>query len=164
MYEIPGINGDILEKIVDFCYQQRIAIDEDAEDIDALLIAASYLQVPKLEVKCIEYYKNKMNASNCLVIWALAEQYHVAALQKWSESFIARQIKEVVKGAEFLELSEKQLETILKSDQLNVDHEEDVFNALKKWTRFDMQKRKNSFEMLFNNIRLQHCNESVSYP
>lgn len=163
MQKIPAISGDILEKVVDFCYQQKFVINDDAEDIDALLIAASYLQMPKLVAKCIDYFKETMNASNCLVIWTLAEQYQVAALKKWSEAFIVRKFKEVAKSAEFLELNDIQLDTILNSSELNVEHEEDVFNAIMNWTRFDVQKRSKSFEMLFSNVRLQHVRESVSW-
>lgn len=159
-YQIPGISGDILERIIDYCYQRTIDIEED--NADALLIAASYLQIPELEARCIQYHKNSLTPSNCLGIWAFAEQYVWKELKRSAEAFIFRNIKDVVKCEEFMHLSSADFEIILKSNYLNFDREEDVFNALIQWIRFDTGKRKDCFGKLFQCIRLQHLERSVS--
>lgn len=160
VYSIPGISGDILERVIEFCYHNTIDINED--NVDWLLAAASYLQVPDLEVRCIQYYRSCMRASNCLGIWAVAEKYASEELKRKAQAFVFRNIKEVVKCEEFMQLSTAQLDIILKSDDLNIDREADVFNALVQWVNFNVEERKNSFETLFQHIRLQHIEESVS--
>lgn len=160
--EIDDIDGDILKTIVYFCYKPNAIIDEGIVDVDAVVIAAANLRIPILEGQCIRYYKNIMRPSNCLGIWTFAKQFNVVNLAKWSEAFIHRKFKDVAMTEGFLQLTEKQLDLILKSSQLNVNHEEDVFNALIRWINHDRKKRKVSFKRLFANIRLNHVQKKVS--
>lgn len=156
---VPGISGDILERVVDSCYQLPIDIDE--ENVFALLAAASSLQIPELEVQCIQYYKSIMRPSNCLGIWAIAEQFGMEIFKRSAEVFIFRNIKDVLKYEEFMQLSSAQLAVILKCNELNFDREEDVFDALIQWIRFDAGERRKHFEKLLKNVRLEHMEKSV---
>lgn len=74
-----------------------------------------------------------------------------------------RNFKRLINCDELLLLESSQLNAILKSDNLNIDTEEDVFDALMKWIRFDINSRKDSFIMHIENIRLQHVNKSVGF-
>lgn len=91
----PAISGNVLKKIVEYCYEEVIDIDEDNAEV--LLIAAALLQIRPLEALCISHYKDKMTASNCLSIWEFAEQYLLAALEKSAAAFAFRNFKDVIK-------------------------------------------------------------------
>lgn len=158
-YEIPDISGDLLEQIVEFCYHRLIDIDETA--VHAIFNAATYLQIPQLQERCIKYYMSIIRASNCLSIGVLAEKYFLVDLMKSTTTFIFRNFKEVVKCEEFLQLGAVQLGDILKGDNLKITNEEDVFNALTKWVRFDVAVRKGYFKELLEHVRLLHLKKSV---
>lgn len=158
-FKIPGIDGATLAVVVDFCYR---VIRVDGSNVETLLIAASYLQVTGLEAQCIKYYKSKISLYTCLSIWAFAEKYLIVDLQKLVSSFMFRNFKEIVWVEEFLQLDCGQLQAILKSDHLKIDDEEEVFDALLYWVRFDVDNRRDAFISLLHNIRLQHVGETVS--
>lgn len=159
VYKIPEMNGDILQQVIDYCYQDDIIITED--NVDAVFMAASYLQMGALETKCIEFYKGMMRVSNCLGIWNICEQYVLDDLKAVTLSFACRYFKEVVESEEFMFLSKIQMEDILKRDDLRMDSEEDVFNVLVKWIRFDLEQRKGFFKTLLEHIRFRHVKKSV---
>lgn len=159
-FSIPEIDGDVLKVVVEFCYHGVIEVDDI--NVEPLLIAASYLQIRSLETHCIQHYKRQIKVSNCLSIWTLAEKYFFIDLEKAASSFVFRKFREVLTCVEFLRLDSNQLSTILKSDNLKVDCEEQVFYALMAWIRFDKVNRKVAFKTLVENIRLHHVKESVS--
>lgn len=158
--KIPGVSGDTLKYAVDFCYQQEINIDE--HNVHDFLIIASFLQIPRLEVSCIKSYKSILKPTNCFKIWSIADQYAVIDLMRYAEAFVFRRFEEIAETPDFLKLSGHQLGVILKSNDLNVSSEEDVFNALMRWVRHDANQRKLAFKSLFNNIRLQFIKDTVS--
>lgn len=159
-FRIPGIDGIVLEAVVKFCYNGVTDVNED--NVEALLMAALYLQMETLQTLCVNYYRSKIQVSNCLRAWALGQQYFFIDLEKSAASFAFRNFKKVIKCEEFLCLDSSQLISILRSDNLKIDAEEEVFDALMEWIRFDKQARRSLFMKLLENIRLQHVNESVS--
>lgn len=63
--EIHDINSDALQQIVDFAYSSQITLSP--QNIQALLHAASVLQIDNLEFACCQYMKDKIMAHhNCL--------------------------------------------------------------------------------------------------
>lgn len=159
-FNIPGIDGDILKNVVEFCYHKVINVND--VNVEPLLIAASYLQIQSLEVNCIEYYKKQMKVSNCLGIWTFADKYLLIDLEKAALSFVFRNFNEVARCKEFLQLTQNQINVILKSDSLKVNCEEQVFDALMEWIRSDKENRRVAFKTLFENIRFHLAKESVS--
>lgn len=158
-YNIPEISGDILEKIIAFCYHQSIDVTEN--NVTSLLSASSYLEIRRLEVRCIQFFKNTIRVFNCLDVWASGQHFKLVELTRIAEDFIFRNIKEIVKINGFLHLSSVQLEIILNSNALNFDREEDAFNALIQWIRYDTSNRKGHLSKLVQCIRWNHVNEQV---
>lgn len=61
---------------------------------------------------------------------------------------------QVCKNQEFYQLSAEQLAQLLKSDDLNVPTEEDVFHALMSWIQYDFDAREKHIPELLGLIRL----------
>lgn len=160
VFKVPVGTGDILEQVVDFCYRNQIDINDD--NVDALLMVASYLQITELETKCAEFLKDTMRPTNCLGIWKMAEHYALNDLKGEAVDFTSRHITDVIECDEFNLLSSAQLLEILKSDVLKVNAEEELLQALVRWIRYDEEERRGSFKMLVDHIRFQHVKKSVS--
>lgn len=158
MYDVPYIAGATLKRVVEFLYQR--VIDFNDANVDEFFSAASFLQIPDLQARCIKFYKTMLRADNCLGIWEFADKCS-PELKKLAADFTYRNFKDVVHCEEFTQLSSDHLREILESDQLQVDTEEEVFHALMGWIRFDA-KRKSCFQSLFKTVRLQYINITVS--
>lgn len=160
VFEIPGVNGSILEMVVEYCYKHEIDINRD--NVDAILIAASFLQMPELEATCIQFYKQIMKPSNCLGIWEIAEQYALQDLKHFSREFTVRHFGKVADCQEFAYIRSNRLGNLLRMDDLKINGEEEVFRVLMRWIDFDTEQRKASFQTLIEHVRIQHVRESVS--
>lgn len=160
VFKVPVGTGDVLERVVDFCYQNEIDINDS--NVDDLLMVASYLQITELEDKCAEFLKSTMRATNCLGIWKIAEHYALNDLKSEAIQYTSRHITDVIECDEFNLVSSVQLVEILTSDVLKVNAEEELFKAFVRWIRYDKEERKDSFRMLVEHIRFQHVKKSVS--
>lgn len=161
-FKIPGLNSDILEQVLAFCYQQTIDINENTAD--ALLAAASFLQITELLKHCTKYYELILRPSNSLGIWKIAEQYEVGVLKKLAKEFTLRHFNEMVDSdQELVHVSADHLDEILKNEDLNISHEEDVLRAIFRWILFDCPNRIRFLNMLLKNVCMQHIQNSVSF-
>ncbi|XP_077294879.1 kelch repeat and BTB domain-containing protein 12-like [Arctopsyche grandis] len=91
-----------------------------------------------LEVKIPPRYE-PLDLSNCLEVFKLTEMKKKAMLHKTQD---------------FLNLPVSTVIEILKSDDLNVPSEEDVFNSVKLWVNCDEASRKNELAQLMSSVRL----------
>lgn len=69
---------------------------------------------------------------------------------------------EVWKNQEFFQLNSEQLSNLLKSEDLNVPSEQDVFYALMAWIQHDSSGRKKHIPELLALIKLPLLEPSVS--
>jgi hypothetical protein len=75
-------------------------------------------------------------------------------LQAAAEAVALQRFSEVVDSPDFLELPVLQLIRLLSSDELNVEREEEVYEATMKWIRVDMDSRKGCLTELLKCVRL----------
>lgn len=160
VYEIPVGNGEVLQLVVDYCYQKVIAINE--VNVEEILSVASYLQMDELVIKCGKFYEGMICALNCLSIWETATKYVLNELEDFAAKFTSDSFKAVVESEDFTLLNSTRLAKLLKRNDLDVDGEEEVFDALVRWTRLNLAERKDSFKTLVGHIRLYHVTKSVS--
>lgn len=76
-----------------------------------------------------------------------------SAIEKWINVTSLRLFK-VCKNQEFFQLSAEQLASLLKSDDLNVTSEEEVFYSLMEWVQHDQTNREKDVPDLLSLIRL----------
>lgn len=119
------VHGEPLQLLVQYCYTGTIEIRED--NVETLLATACLLQLNAVVTACCNFLARQLHPSNCL---------------------------QVCKNQEFYQLSSDQLANLLKSDDLNVTSEEDVFNALMSWIQHDAATREKSIPDLLALIRL----------
>lgn len=159
---ISGIDGATLASVVKCFYTGEIEIDE--KNVEALLVAASFLLFPHLEAKCTDFLRQPdlVNESNCLGIWTLARSYAFEDLKEIAFPFVIDNFAELVGNEDFHGMNKSDLMELLENDELVVDSEEDVFNAVVDWVEFDSAKRKTDFADLVRGVRLHLLSSSVS--
>lgn len=162
LFTINGVSGDMLELLINFCYcgEMRVAIDDT--NVDGILEAANVFQFDDVRQMCETYLKGILNATNCLGICALAEQFHLKQLDDDAFDIAKWNFKKVINGKEFLHMQAAFLQDYLSVNDLNGFSEEQIIEAIISWIEFDEPNRKDAFPDLLETIRLSQLKVSVS--
>ncbi|CAK9294633.1 unnamed protein product [Gordionus sp. m RMFG-2023] len=150
--EIGGVESAVLSLVVDYMYSGFIEIKE--ENVEKILSTANLLQLPDLVQACCNFLIERLNPLNCCGIRAFADSQCCSKLYKISENFIIDNFLHVVKTQEFLLLPFEQILSLLRSEELNITHEESVFKAMMNWVRHDVAKRGVHISQLMGSIKL----------
>ena len=97
-----------------------------------------------------------LNTTNCISSHHFAEIYQCEELLSQARQFILENFTTVAKTEEFLNMSNKEVEMWISSDEINVSTEEDVFKIILAWIDRDKSERKKYFVELFRQVRLAY--------
>lgn len=158
---LPEVNGEQLKILIHFCYTGVIDITEN--NVYDILKVASPLGFTYIEAQCGEFLKQNLNASSSLSIWTLVEQYmNFKDIVEMAINYAKVNFLEVTETDEFLELDSNRLLRLLKSDDINVWSEEDVFNALIIWVNYDEETREAYVHELLSAVRFAQLKPNVN--
>ena len=153
---IGGVEERALKLIIDFIYTSKITIDED--NVQSLLQASTYLQIIEVKEICVKFLEERLNLSNILTMKTLAEENGCSELALAAESMFQLNVEKVLQSEDFKLLGKDQLMQIISSDDLNVQSEVTVYEAIMKWKSHDggeRTRRKNVLPYLLQHVR-QH--------
>lgn len=149
---IKDIDEQAMELLIDFCYTGQIVIDET--NVQTLLPAACLLQLQEIQEVCCEFLKKQLDPSNCLGIRAFADTHSCRDLLRIADKFTQHNFQEVMHSEEFMLLPVNQLVDIISSDELNVINEEQVYEAVLGWIRYNVNERKQYLYQVLQHVRL----------
>lgn len=145
----PGVMGMILK----YLYTSNINVTEqNVQDIFAL---ANMLQIPSIFTVCVSFLQKRLSLSNCLAIFRLGLMLDCPRLAVSARNFACKRFQLIVRDDEFLQLSSSELAAVLASDSLNVETEQDVFEALIRWVGHDRETRMEGLPALLDCVRLR---------
>lgn len=150
--EIRDVDEHAMELLVDFSYTAQAVIDES--NVQVLLPAACLLQITEIQDKCCEFLKGQLDPSNCLGIRAFADTHSCQELLQYADKFTQEKFQEVIESEEFLLLPVNQLIEIISSDELNVRTEEQVYNAIINWVKYNVAERRQHLAHVLQHVRL----------
>lgn len=150
---IRDIDENAMELLIDFCYTSHIIVEES--NVQTLLPAACLLQLAEIQDICCEFLKRQLDPTNCLGIRAFADTHSCRELLRIADKFTQHNFQEVVtESEEFLLLPVGQLVDIICSDELNVRSEEQVFNAVMAWLKYNVADRRQHLSQVLQHVRL----------
>lgn len=123
-------------------------------------IKFKFLNFLKLKLKeirsgCEDFLKNQLDPQNCLGIKAFAELHNCNNLKNATQEYIYEHFSQIVQNSdEFLNLKCKDMEDLIKSDEIEVANEEIVYNCVIEWTNYDLKNREQHLPKLMSHIRL----------
>ena len=100
----------------------------------------------------------RFQAGNVLGIRGFADTLCCSSLGEACEKFIQQYFYEVSLSEEFYNLSAKELLDIIRRDELCVDSEEQVFEAVMRWVKKDVELRKEHLPQILSKIRMPLLN------
>ncbi|KAK3578052.1 hypothetical protein CHS0354_039611 [Potamilus streckersoni] len=150
--KMKDVDPDALAAIVTFAYTGSIDLREDT--VESLLSTACMLQLSEVVEACCNFLMKQLHPSNCIGIRQFADAQGCTDLFKVANNFVTEKFSEVMQTQEFLILPPEEICKLLASDDLNVQNEEIIYQALLMWAKHDLQNRKKYIPKLFSHIRL----------
>ena len=149
---IRDVDETAMDILIDFCYTSSIVVEKN--NVKTLLPAACLLQLAEIQDECCECLQSQLDPSNCLGIRALADTHACRDLLRIVDKFTLHNFQEVMKHEEFLQLPMSQLIDIISSDELNVSSEEEVFQSVMNWIKYNMEERRPHLAHVLQHVRL----------
>ncbi|XP_053431272.1 actin-binding protein IPP isoform X3 [Nycticebus coucang] len=149
--QILGIEAGIFQVLLDFIYTGIVNIS--VNNVQELIVAADMLQLTEVVNLCCEFLKGQIDPLNCIGIFQFSEQIACHDLLEFTENYIHVHFLEVHCGEEFLALTKEQLIKILRSEELSIEDEYQVFLAAMRWILKDLGKRRKYVVEVLDPIR-----------
>ena len=146
---------EILTAIVDYIYTGELQLTVD--NVESLLKACDVLQLDTLKTACESFRLKQVKPANCVGFYQFAASYHLDELQQKARRMVLSEFKIVVSTDDFKKLSCKELIEFIKDDEVNVESEDVVFDAVLGWIRHDPGNRNSSMEKILEIVRLPFC-------
>lgn len=103
---------------------------------------------------CAGFLSKSLQLDSCIGILNLAESHVLMTLKTGAQDYIASKFSQVVQQQDFLELPADSLESVLQRDDLDVNCEKYVFEALMHWVRGKQMDRYPLLARLLSHVRL----------
>ncbi|XP_056389059.1 actin-binding protein IPP isoform X2 [Hyla sarda] len=137
---IQGVEAAIFQLLLDFIYSGSVLISP--ENVQELMTAADMLQLNQVVALCCDFLKEQIDPGNCIGFFQFSEQLSCQPLLEFTESYIQAHFPEVQQGDEFQLLTKEQLIRLLRSEELCIEDEHQVFAAAMSWLQKDTTARK----------------------
>ena len=118
------------------------------------LRTSELLIIKDLKYELSENMKDKLNVENALFLFKIADVFSLPNLYEATLSYTYRSFTMVTKTQSFLELDFLNVANILKSSQLLVTSELEVFNAAEDWINYNSKERSKFSKDLLSKVRL----------
>lgn len=152
--KLQGVCPTTLARILQFMYTGIIRVTEVT--VCQLLPAATMFQVPDIINACCVFLERQLDPSNVIGIANFAEQHGCKELHEKANQFIEQHFTQICQEEEFFQLSAMQLVALVKKDALNVQDEQDVYQAVLQWVKYDEENRRPKMEHILQAVRCQY--------
>lgn len=157
--ELKNVQGDILKQLVAFCYSGLINLTES--NVEALVQAATEFQLNDIVQVCSEFLIDRLDVENSVGFFLFSDRYELKELNTRAINVICKNFAKVAAGDEFKQLlAPEKLASIFSMDNLKIDSEEELFNAIAGWISVD-EKRKSHLPDLIKHVRLTQLDPTV---
>ena len=147
----------IMATTLQFIYtgDAQILTDDIARD---LIVVADYLFLEKLQLLAGGVLVQTLNTSNCIPTYYFAERYQCEDLLYSTKKFFLAHFTSIYAAnrEDVLNLSSKEVEMWISSDEIDVSAEEDVYKLILAWIDHDRPRRVLYFNPFVNHVRFEY--------
>nr|XP_015810637.2 kelch-like protein 40b [Nothobranchius furzeri] len=145
----PGVMGLILK----YLYTSKINVTE--QNVQDIFAVANMYQIPSIFTVCVSFLQKRLSISNCLAVFRLGLMLDCPRLAVSARNYALERFQLISRDEDFLQLRPSELAAILTNDNLNVETEEVVFDALMNWVSRDTENRLKELPDLLDCVRLR---------
>lgn len=122
-------------------------------NVQELIVAADMFQLTEVVDLCCEFLKGQIDPTNCIGLFQFSEQIACHDLMEFTENYIHAHFLDIQNGEEFLALTKDQLVKVLRSEELSIEDEYQVFIAAMQWILKDLGRRKKHVVEVLDTVR-----------
>ncbi|CAF3405113.1 unnamed protein product [Rotaria socialis] len=146
-------DADAFEKIILYAYEGHLEINSN--NVAKILNIAYKFHITEIIEACCNFIKKRVQPSNCFGVYRLVLERNFVDLIQIIWHYILGNFSIIIENnREFLELSSDEMKQILASDDVNVESEEKIYEALLSWLDYDSNRYHDHLVELFSLIRL----------
>lgn len=149
--DLNEVEFEAVRDLVDYAYTGLLKITQDS--VQSLLSTSSLFQIMPVVKACAKFMESQLDDSNCIGIYHFAQIHDCKRLANRAKEVVEKKFSEVCKSEEFLSLPLEKVRAIIQSNDLNVESEEIIFNAIISWVAEDPERHSEIAE-LFPQVRL----------
>lgn len=150
----PGVMGLILK----YLYTSKINVTE--HNVQDIFAVANMYQIPSIFTVCVSFLQKRLSLSNCLAVFRLGLMLDCPRLAVSARNYACERFQLISRDEDFFQLLPSELAAILSNDNLSVETEETVFEALMSWVSRDTEKRAKELPGLLDCVRLRLVTEA----
>ncbi|XP_044754365.1 kelch-like ECH-associated protein 1 [Coccinella septempunctata] len=150
--KLEGVSPTAMKILIHFIYTGKMKVTENI--VCQLLPAAAMFQVTNVIEACCDFLEKQLDPSNAIGIANFAENHGCLSLYRKANTYIERHFREVAQEEEFFQLNSSELIRLIRKDELNVQEEKEVYNAVLKWVEYN-PNRQNEMEIILSAVRCQ---------
>lgn len=150
--KLKDVPGSILHLLVRYLYSGEVAINND--NVEGVLTAASMLQLDSLLHTCENHMDGALTLDNCVEVMMFADFHSLSKLKASSRMYVLDHFTDLLESDSLMTLPEIMFLDLVTADELNVDKEETVYEAIILWVQYDIEERHKAFTKLFQSVRL----------
>ena len=154
--ELADIEASTFSQLLQYIYSGKIELDD--RNVHDLLIASDMFQMDEIFQFCCHYLSIGLNEENVIETWKIADELECASLKSNAEDYILTHFRDLIKHERIQDLPRPLLIKMISNDDLTVDHEQQVLEAILVWY-LNNRDREQSFEQLFDNVRFEYISK-----
>ncbi|KAI1280487.1 Kelch-like protein 18 [Halotydeus destructor] len=149
---IQGIESKAFDQLLQYAYTGGIRICQN--NVQSLLVGASFLQLQRVCDACCEYLQRRLSPHNVLGVKSFADTLSCVSLVHEARKYIQIHFEKVAASDEFLALPFNDVVDIISKDELNMSGEDKVFEAIIRWAKKEPTVREQYIADLLAQVRL----------
>jgi len=150
-----------MKEILEFLYTGYVEVTE--ENAFELVTQADYFLIPSLKALSSKFIVQTLDVSNCFMVYNFAIKYHGEELKNGVRDFILANLVAVSATEDFLNVSGKEIEEWISSDEVVVKQEEEVFEVIVKWMQKSVNRQDQDFLQLLHHVRCIFVSRSYAF-
>ncbi|XP_054252241.1 ectoderm-neural cortex protein 1-like [Indicator indicator] len=147
-----SLHPEVLELLLDYAYSSRVLINE--ENAESLLEAGDMLQFQDIRDASADFLEKNLCPGNCLNMLLLSDAHCCERLLELSWRMALANFTLLCKTEDFLRLPKEKLLELVESEELEVEDETLVYEAVMGWIRYDLPRRHEDLPELLRSVRL----------
>ena len=152
MVELQEAKSTTVSDVLQFIYTGKANIgSSNAQD---LAMIADYLIIPVLKTRASDFLVSLINASNCLALESFASRYNCVSLKQAAITYKCENFLAVTKSEDFSKLDVEKVKELICMDEINVSEEDEVYQAMIAWIKYDVPSRECFLPDLLKCVRL----------
>ncbi|ELU10479.1 hypothetical protein CAPTEDRAFT_116561, partial [Capitella teleta] len=149
-----------IRMLIDYFYSGDIDINSD--NMMDLVAASEFLCLADLKQHLGSFMTNEIDSANCIDFYMISQKYSLTNLIPHCLEYILSHFTEAFKESDdFLNLTEKELTTVLADDRLIAENEDFVFHSVVRWVNADLEKRKGKFVQIAALVRFPFSTQGL---